>query len=111
MGTLRLILLLLFFSFSFHFHLSNELEEGIQNAEDQQMTLNVENNLLELERLIHSLAKRDVTDNPLSIDKREKRNKPNRRGRKQQKRRKKNRRRQNKARRKKKKKSGKIKQS
>lgn len=74
------------------------------------MTLNVENNLLELERLIHSLAKRDVSDNPLSIDKREKRNKPNRRGRKQQKRRKKNRRRQNRVRRKKKK-SGKIKQS
>ena len=91
------------------------VEEGIQNAEDQQMTLNVEKNLLELERLIHSLAKRDASDKQLNLKKRMKPKKPKERGRKQPKRKPRNRRRENKARRKhirtKKKKKGNVKQS
>ena len=38
------------------------LEEGITNGQNQQTALNVESQLLELERLIHSIAKRDVSD-------------------------------------------------
>merc|ERR1712029_362883 len=36
-------------------------EKGIINGQNQQTALNVESQLLELERLIHSIAKRDVS--------------------------------------------------